>query len=62
MRGLWSPQVKRRIGVSDPYGWETMEAAKAAVEGAAEVPEAAATFGMIREVLAMEHAEIVHVR
>ena len=44
----------------DVWQWESLEAAKAGAEGAPSVPEAAAMFGLIDEVLAMEHAEILH--
>lgn len=44
----------------DVWRWESLEKAKAAAEGAPGVPEAAAMFSLIKDVVAMEHAEIVH--
>jgi hypothetical protein len=44
----------------DVWRWDTLENAQAAAEGAPSVPEAAAMFSMIDEVVSMEHADIVH--
>lgn len=43
----------------DVWRWETLEAAKAAADGAASLPEAAAMFALIDEVISMEHAQVV---
>lgn len=43
----------------DVWRWESRAAAKAAAEGAMSVPEAAAMFALIDEIVAMEHAEVV---
>jgi heme-degrading monooxygenase HmoA len=44
----------------DVWRWETREAALAAADGAASVPEAAAMFALITEPPTMEHGEILH--
>ena len=44
----------------DVWRWESLEKAHAASEGAPELPEAAAMFSLIKEVVSMEHAEIAH--
>ena len=44
----------------DVLVWESREQALAAAEKAPQVPEVAEWFGVIDEVLAMEHAEVVH--
>lgn len=43
----------------DVWRWETLEAATAAAAGAGDLPEVAAMFALIDEVVAMEHAEVV---
>lgn len=43
----------------DVWRWESAESARAAAEGAPDVPEAAALFSLIAEPVSMEHAEIV---
>lgn len=43
----------------DVWRWESLEAAEAAAKGAASLPEAAAMFALIEEVVAMEHAQVV---
>ena len=45
----------------DIVRWDSLEHAKAAAAGATSVPEAAAWFQHIRDVLSMEHAELAHV-
>jgi hypothetical protein len=44
----------------DVWRWESATSAKAAAEGAPSIPEAAAMFALIKDVVAMEHAEILH--
>ncbi len=44
----------------DVWRWESLAAAKAAAAGAPRIPEAAQTFALIKDVIAMEHAEIAH--
>ncbi len=59
--GLVSEQLARvdERTWMDLIVWETRAAAEAAAEKALEIPEAAAYFGTLEEVVAMEHAEIV---
>lgn len=42
----------------DVWRWDTNDAAQRAAAEAPAIPEAAALFGLIDEVVAMEHAEI----
>ena len=44
----------------DVWRWDSMEQAKAASETAPQIPDAAEMFSLIKEVVAMEHAEIAH--
>lgn len=44
----------------DVWRWDDLESAQRAAAEAPSVPEAAAMFGLIREVVSMEHAEIRH--
>lgn len=44
----------------DVWLWTDMASAKAAADGAFGVPEAAAWFRHIAEVISMEHAEVAH--
>ena len=43
----------------DIWKWESLEAARQAAAEAPQVVEAAALFSLIRDVVSMEHAEIV---
>lgn len=44
----------------DVWEWDDLETAKRAAAEAPQLPEAAAMFGLITEVISMEHAEIRH--
>lgn len=42
----------------DVWRWETLQAAETAAQGAPNLREAARLFGLINEVISMEHADI----